>query len=713
MTERERLLKAKIPCAKTGIEIKRTICDICSPGNHCGINAYVLNGKVIKIEGDEKHPQNRGLLCTKGLQNRAYIYRKDRILSPLRRVGERGSATFEPITWEQAYSEISERLALIKQEDGPEAVAFFSGYGKWYRPMLRRFAHSFGSPNYGSESSCCFTSGYMAWQTATGYAAAPDIQNTDLLIGWAMNSYYSNYLMPGRILNRKKEGMKVIVVDPKITPATEKLADLHLRPIPGTDGALALAMANELIQRGWVDYDFIGSYVHGFEEYSEYVSGFNGNTIEKMTGVPYRLVVRAVEMMKDSPSMAITESSAPLAHHKNGFQNYRAIMSLLALTGNYDVRGGQMPRVHTYTHVSSGFATREEEFTESVMPEGAPKAVGAERFPLWYFLEKEMQANALGRQIVEEKPYPIRAVFALGMNHRMFAGSHKMLEAVNKLEFFVDSDLFLTDTAKLADIVLPACSSFEREEFKTYVGGYAYYTKPAIDPLGESKSDVDILSDLANAMNLDDELLKSGYRKCIDYILSDNAFTAGDLRAADGPVRVPDFKPFEPGAALSAGLRTPSGKFELKSEIISAHPEWGLNALPTYAPPCEINESENFPFILSTGVRIPNAIHSRLHSVSWSRALRPDPLVEISLEDAAELKIANGDRVSVITKFGQLTLAAAPTATIRKGEAYMYHGYPNADPNTLLDSDNLDPYSGFPAFRSARCRIEKEPFLGN
>ena len=162
MTELERKIKAKIPGPDTGIEVRHTICDICSPGMHCGINAYIKDGKVIKIEGIDGHPSNDGRLCTKGLSNRQYIYRENRVLTPLKRVGKRGEGKFEPITWDEAYAEIAKGLNAAKAKYGAESVAFYSGYSKWYRQMLRRLAYAFGSPNYGCESSACYTAAFMA-----------------------------------------------------------------------------------------------------------------------------------------------------------------------------------------------------------------------------------------------------------------------------------------------------------------------------------------------------------------------------------------------------------------------------------------------------------------------------------------------------------------------------------------------------------------------
>lgn len=708
MTELERKLRAKIPGADTGIEVRHSICDICSPGMHCGLDCYVKDGKVIKIEGQDGHPVNDGKLCTKGLANRQYLYRKDRIMTPLRRVGERGEGRFEEISWEEAYREIADQLNRIKGEYGPESVAFFSGFSKWYRPMLRRFAYSFGSPNYGSESSSCYTSAFMAWKVAAGAQGAADMANSDLFLGWAFNPYYSNYMSAARATKLKEKGLKFLIVDTRITPAVEKLADVVLRPKSGTDGALAHAIANVLISRGEIDREYIDHYVYGFDEYAEYVKNFNEHNIEALTGVSYEDVLRAADLIAQSKKISFYESSAPLTHHRNGLQNYRSIISLLAITGNIDRPGGQQLIQHTYVHVNCGFRIRETEFQYGTKPKHAKPPIGAERFPLWNELEGEMQSMALPGQIETGNPYPVKGLFSLGLNARMWPDSGRMFRALKKLDFFVDTDLFLTDAAKYADIVLPACTSMERGEFKPYPGGRAFYTKPVIPPLGSARSDVQILSDLANVMDLDDELLKAGYEACISYMIQDLNVTVEDLKKPDLPIKVAEAETFAPLEHLEKGLKTPTGKIELKSALIEQHPEWGLEALPTYVEPLDQADPELYPFTFTSGSRIPNAIHSRLHNCANNRSLRPVPTADMSLEDCEAMGLKEGDPIVISTMRGELHVPVHPTLAMPKGLVNLYHGYSEADANSLLDGDHLDPYSGFPAYRSSRCAVRKE-----
>ena len=699
--------KGKIPGAESGIEIKHSLCDICSPGMHCGLDVHVKDGKIVKIQGTEGFPVNNGKLCTKGAGNRQYIYREDRVLYPLKRVGEKGEGKFERISWEEAGKLIADKFLQIRRDYGGDKAAFFSGYSKYYRFMLRRFAHVFGSQHYGTESSSCFTSGAMAWQIASGESMGMDIGNAELLLGWGMNGFHSRYpLVNNTIRNKDGRKMKVIIIDPRITPASQRLADLHLRPHLGTDGALALAIANVLIKNDWIDKEYIEKYVYGFEQYKEYAAQFTPEKGEELTGVPAADIVKAAEIIHGCKGIVTPESST-LGHHKNGMQNYRAMMSLLIITGNVDVKGGQQITPFSFMERANGFPTNEHHFENERFPKDATPAIGSKEFPLWYYLRKDMQANKLADNILADDENSVKCLLALGMNFRMFPEDKKMIEALKKLEMFVDVDLFITDTAKYADIVLPACTSVERGQFIGYPGGKVFFSKPAIEPLGESKSDPDILSFLANAMDLDDDLLKGGYDECIRYIIKDLPITIEELKAQDQPITLPGFKPAWPtGYWLEHGIPTPTGKFELYSTIIADHPEWGLDPLPTYTAPWN-PDPKKYPFLLCAGARLPNAIHSRLHDVPWERNLQPEPSVEMSLEDADRLGIELGDDVEITTDIGSLSFKAIPTATVMKGDVFIYHGYREKDINSLLNGDNLDPYTGFPAYRSAYCNIRR------
>ena len=277
------LIKGKIPGAETGITVKKSICAICDPAPLCGLDLYLKDGKIIKVEGSENHPANQGTLCAKGAATRQYIYHEDRIKEPLKRTGPRGSGQFAPISWDEALDTIATKFNRLKKENGPESVAFFSGFSKHFRPYLKRLAHSFGSPNYLTESSTCYQAVVLAQTLVFGVATIPDIRNTRCLLIWSANPFHSNPNGAKALIKAKENGTKIMVVDPRNTP-TSDLADIHLQLKPGTDGALALSMANVIINESLYDRDFVSSYTHGFEEFKEYVQLFPPEKGEELTG---------------------------------------------------------------------------------------------------------------------------------------------------------------------------------------------------------------------------------------------------------------------------------------------------------------------------------------------------------------------------------------------------------------------------------------------
>lgn len=711
MSTLQERIRAKIPGEDTGIQVKRTLCDICAPGFHCGIDAYVKDGKVIKVAGTKEHPFNKGKLCTKGASNRQYIYREDRLKTPLRRVGERGEGKFEPISWEEAYSIIAEKLNGYKRDFGADSVAFFSGYAKWYRQYLHRFAYSFGSINYGSECSTCYKSTVMAWEATAGTIAKADFGRTNTVLGFALNTFHSNHLAGPNLMAMKDRGVKFIIVDPRKTPATQKLADIHLQIRPGTDGALALGMGKIIIDNGWHDGDFIQNHTHGFEQYAEYVKEFDLDRVCKLTGLRGEDIERATALYATNGPASIQESASPVTHHINGFQNYRAIACLHGLTGNYDRAGGQLPMEATFYDQIAGYHMNEHEYYLDRQPrEKKPQAIGAARFPLWSKMVDEFQAMDLSRQILEGTPYPIKAIMGHGMNAKMFPDTPRMYEALKSIDFFVNVELFMTDTAKYADILLPAVSSFERGEFKAYPGGFATYTNPVIEPLYDARSDTRILQDLAVRMDIDDDLLKQGYEAEIAFMLKGNSVTIQEMKDSELPITVPEATAVVPGAYTAAGMDTPTGKFEFYSETVAPFAHQGLDPLPTYRDPLSDADfkPQDYPFVVITGARIPNALHSRLHDMPWLRSLREHPMADINAEDAAQLGLVEGDMVFLESPTGAVEVAVCPSIKIRRGEVHLYHGYREANANDLVGKDHLDPYSGFPGFKSNPCSMRKK-----
>ena len=347
MTELEKKIKAKIPGEDTGIEVKHSLCAICSPGHHCGVDCYVKDGKIIRVEGTPEHPYNHGKLCTKGSALRNYVYRADRIKTPLKRVGERGEGKFEPISWDEAYQIIAENLNKVKAQYSANSVAFFSGYCKWYRPILHRMAHVFGSVNFGTDDSTCVTSKILGDKCTAGSGGGPDMAHANTFLGWNFDGYYSSHLSVAGVQKLKERGGKVIIIDIRDTPASKNLADIFLKINPGTDGALALGMAKLIIENGWADMDYVEKYTYGFEQYKALVEQYPLDKVCQITGLDADKILEATKLYATNGPACTNYSASALVHHINGFNAHRAIVCLSALTGNFDRVGGNIPNPPT------------------------------------------------------------------------------------------------------------------------------------------------------------------------------------------------------------------------------------------------------------------------------------------------------------------------------------------------------------------------------
>ena len=683
--------------------IRHSLCDICTPGLHCGMELTVEDGKITSVRGTPDFPLSNGKLCVKGLATAQYVYREDRIKCPMRRVGPRGSDQFVPITWEEALDETAQRIQSIKEENGPESVLFMVGYEKWLRSWLQRFAFSFGSPNYLTESSTCHQARVIAWRAMFGKMFDPDMRRASVCIGWGYNPAGTQHIAYNGLKMFKERGGKLLIVDPRHCEAAD-MADLFLQPKNGTDTALAFAIARELFVTNGVNQDFLNKYVTGVEEYRTLVEPYTPEYAENLTGVPADDIREAAKYFY-AYGPACLQSGNGVPHRTGGFDLYRSIISLFALTGNIDKPGTQLPKSMTFAYSDSGTPTREMEFTLKKKFRSLKPAVGSHKFPFWNEMMAEGQAMELTNWLETGGEYPLKAALCLGVNHMMYPESERFLKAMDKLDFIVSTDLFWTETCRHSDIVLPALSSVERSEIKCYMGKFIYYTNPAIEPVVDGKDDVEIITELARRLIPDDELLCSGYDASARWMLESTGIEDWEaFKSADKPVLIPNGgKPYECGSYLK-NIPTASGKIELFSSIIAKYEEIGLNGLPSWTPPQQETE---YPFTAMTGPRLVYAIHSRCHKVPQLRRMRPDPLVDINPEDAEKLGFAQGDKVEIYNGAGSIVMKANMSKRVAVGEISMYHGYEEANCNELIPIDLLDPYTGFPAYKQVCCNIRK------
>lgn len=702
MDEHQMRLRSKLPGADTGITIKKTMCDICSPGLQCGVDAYVKDCAVIKLEGTDGFPVSDGRLCTRGAAGRQYLYREDRIRRPMKRVGPRGSGEFEPISWEEALDICARELKKQRAVD-PDGVAWMTGYAKWYRPYLHRLAHSFGTRNYLTESSTCHRAEVMSYKATFGKLMRAGPAGANTVIAWGVNAPVNAYPLGKTLMDLHARGGTIVVVDPRNTHSAQLMADIHLRPRAGTDAALAHGVARCILENGWQDQAFLDRYVHGFRAYRDYVWSFTPERVQKITGVPAADIRRLAEILAGDPTAVVIPSNA-LTHRVNGFNTHRAVICLMVLLGRIGDTPGYIPDNDSYIHSDGGFVSLEEAFIQETRPAGAKTPIGWERFPLWGDLVDEGQMMDLVRQCEEGTPYPVRVMACFGVNDRMFPESPRFLAAMDKMEFTFAADIFWTDVCRHADIVLPVCTSYERGEAKCYAGRFVNFTRPAIEPLYESRPDTDIICELARRLELGDARLEAGYEACAEYILSPSGITDWEaVKDADLPTPAPNARKYVPGSYLE-NIETPSGKIELYSEMAAKYENRGLRGLPEYVP--EENPSE-YPFTLISGARLPHTLHSRLHDVPWLRSLRPEPMADMNPADGEMLGIGQGEDILLETSVGSIRVKANLTELTSPGEIQMIHGYREANVNAILPMEHLDPYTGFPGYKQVPCAVRK------
>ncbi|MHB8992166.1 MAG: molybdopterin-containing oxidoreductase family protein, partial [Chloroflexota bacterium] len=676
--------------------VRKSTCCICNPLTNCGLDVHVQDGRIVGVEGSPETPGSRGHLCIKGRATAEFVHSPDRLLYPMKRVGPRGGGRWERISWDQALDTIAAELRKAKASHGAESTVFYVGYSKEVRPFLHRLAHAFGSPNYATESSTCMSATRVASALTVGEFGAPELARTRCLLNWSTNPAASNFIDDGAIREASDRGVKTIVVDPRRTPQAGR-ADLFLQIRPGTDGALALGMMQVIIGEGLCDREFVERWTVGFDELRELVSHYPPEEVERITRVPAERVVAAARLFATTKPAAIRTSACATVHHSNGVQNHRAIIVLSAITGNLDVPGGNVEIPPGYNEVRSGVPSADITLHNETISHLPPR-VGQERFPVFCEHYHEGQGVALADQILTGKPYPIKAMLGIGMNLMMWPNSGRMAEALRALDFFVATDYFPTPTTALADLVLPAATSLERETLIHYRSGHIMWREAAIPPVGESWADWKLVFELAGRLGLGDRFWGGDLYRAFDEIMKPCGMTVERLREAGGPVLMPReirYRKYE-----ERGFKTPSGRVEIASSVLKSH---GLDPLPSYREPVEspISSPElarRFPLVLTTGARKAAYLHSELRNVPSLRATAPHQEVDINPADADARRIRQGDEILLSTARGSVKMRAHLTDVVLPGVIHAPHGWAEADLNLITDDMALDPISGFPPF---------------
>lgn len=656
--------------------------------------------------------------CPRGQMQLERQYHPERLLYPLKRVGAKGSGQFERITWDEALDTIVAQLNKAKAKYGAPAVGFFAGYTKEARPQLQRLAHAFGSPNYLTESGCCFSATMVAEKLTYGYklktTSTVESPKTKCILVWSTNASGSIPPFENHHLAKKKKYRKMIVVDPRRTETAE-LADIHLQIRPGTDGALALGFHHLIFENDWQDQAFLDEWANGLEAFRAYIREFTPSRVAEICGIQEADLRAAVEMFATCLPSQIAMSPTSTVQHSNGFQNHRAMILLSAVLGMIDREGGNR-------FFNDKVLPKPIELFDVCLKELPPR-IGDEVFPIWTKYWPAGQSMLMPDCILEGKPQPLRALLAMGINTAMWANSKRMEQALSRLDFFAVSDFFHNPATLQADLVLPAATSLERPALIAYPGcayqGEVKYRHQALSPRGEAKPDGQIFLEIGVRLGMAEQFwhgdLEASWAE-----MAEGLPTAVREEAYANPAGVTVYSPVieelvERGF-LDAdrqwrinGFKTVTGKIEFDSLELK---QQGYDGLPIYREPAESPLSTpellpDYPLVLTSGGRQKYFTHSQQHNVASLLKLDPAPRVQIHPIDATERQIQTGDTVEISSPRGQVRFRAEVTNKMKQGVVHAFHGWNSANINELTDDQSLDPISGFPAFKSLLCQLRK------
>jgi anaerobic selenocysteine-containing dehydrogenase len=693
-----------------------TFCDGCNQIPKCGMVYSKVGETVTRVRSRRDFGYPNNTLCAKGYAQLQELYHPDRLSYPLKRTTPKGqSANWERISWDEALGVAADRLSKIEREHGADKVLFMTGDPKEMRAPLQRLAYSFGSPNYGTESSTCYTSIAIAGRLLFGLPLMgnpPDRSSKHCFI-WGANPAYSRPVLMKTLLRSREQGVRFFVVDPRRTPTVTALEADHIPIRPGTDGALALGMMHVIFSEGLFDPEFVAKWVHGFKELKSYVGEFPPERVSAITGVPAGLMTEAARAFAEGPTTVML-SASPVVHHANGNQNVRALLSLVALTGNLDRKGGVRipePALLAPDFIGDAVFTKRNERLPAIRHLRAD----LDYYPVWAELVPEIQINLLPEYVAEGR---IRGMVMFGGNARMWPQPHLYQEAMARMDFALAADIFYRPwTHDYVDLLLPAATCFERHAPPAYFGRSIYLRQP-VEPITGAREDWQIIADLGVALGLSSEFFQGNLDRLLDEYLRQTGISLDQIRNAPGSMvevdspQAPEFNKYAQGLLRrdgKPGFETPTGKVEVFSTILERH---GFEALPVYIEPEESPVSNSllarkYPLVLITGARVPFYTHSKWRNVPWLSEFQPEPVANLNPADAASRGILEGDPVLVFNDHGSIRVKAHLTDMVGPGTVDLLHGWPDQDVNELVPR-RFDPISGFPAYKAGLCQVTKD-----
>ncbi len=664
----------------------------------CGWTVTVREGVAVKLRGRTDHPYSAGELCPKVNRFLDRVYSPDRILQPLRRIGPKGSGEFAPISWDEALGEIAERLHAVIDRHGAEAVLPFSDAGN--QSLLstggtsERFFHHMGASRI-LRNICGPTVGHGARMTnGTGRSLDPlELRHSKLILIWGTNTRLTNRHLWPTIEAARADGARVIVIDPLRT-ITAEAADQFIQPLPGTDVALMLAMMHVLIRDDLVDHEWIRDHTVGYEALAEHVRKWTAERAGAICGLEPDVIERLARDFGTVRPVAI-RTLIGAEHHENGAMLYRTMAALPALVGAWRDRGG-------------GFSRSVGTYQDDVIDEAAlnrPDLLAGRGV-------RTINMSRLGEALTDPAlDPPVAALVVWNSNPLVIVPNAELVrQGLARDDLFtVVHEQFLTDTARYADIVLPATTQIEASDAVAAWGHlWLGWNEAAIAPLGEAVSNSELFRRLAGAMGYTEPALFADDETLIREALDANVDLT-ELRAT-GYWRVPypaDGRPFGDGR-----FPTPSGRVELISETLMS---MGQPALPTFVPPREgphgdADLAARYPMQLLTPKHHTRFLNSSYSPLPKHGPFEGEPFVELDAADAAARGLAEGDRARVFNERASLELPVRITTRVRPGVVavpFGWWGTQHADGKTAnaLTNDTLTDWGGGVAYSDTLVQV--------
>ena len=679
----------------------------------CSMITTVRDGVAVQVRGNPDHPFTRGGLCVKVNDYEQRVYSGNRILHPLKRTGAKGSGQFEPVSWAAALDEIRTRWTDIIDTRGPAAILPYSYLGT--QGTLNglsagdAFFNKLGASI--SERTFCDSGAITAFFMTCGPTAAIDPESfvhSRYIILWAINPISTNLHHWPFIAEAQRRGAKVVVIDPVAT-RTAKAADWHIRLKPGSDAALALGMINVIITENLLDHDYVAKYTLGFEELKARAAAFTPARVADITGVAAAdLLTLAREFATAQPS--VIRMGVAIERNANGGNAVRAMACLPALVGSWRHCGGGIMHMPIWAFPVNWDALSRPDW---IRP-------GTPVINQWH----------LGPALTGELEQPIKSLMVYNSNPMVVVPEQEKVEKGLLREdlFTIVSEQFMTDTARFADLVLPATTQLEQFDVM-FSWGHLYLTvnEPAIAPRGEAVPNTELFRRLAHTMGFDDP-----FWAMTDVEMAQMAFdwSSPVLQGIDLPtLRARGYARLSVGSAedfvphREGNFPTPSGKCEFASSMAAVgnmvlplfrqgytgdQSGEALDPLPNYVPHAEASVSGDYPLNLLSPKN-----HAFLNSsfANMSRQARHagEQKVLLNPADAATRSIASGDRVKVFNGQGCFNAAAELTPDVSPGVVVAPLGYwaPDSTGRTVnaVTKPSFADYGNAPVFSDTRVEI--------